>query len=315
VRWLPRYRQSLEALRELRVSIPAGGFVPLAQVADVRTAEGVSFVYREQLERYVPLRFAVSGRDLQGAVDEAKARVAREVHLPEGVHLDWAGEYSELQEAIRRLLIVVPLALVIIVGVLYAATDLSGRPEPCYAGWDNSEDLMQGPTKVQDATPEGNHFRFHAPHVHLSSAFGDDWFGSRAEGFARFFGTPTFLIAQTIIVAVWVGLNVANLTQFDVYPFILLNLAFSLQAAYAAPLILLAQTRQADRDKAHADADAQHREDLARAHLERQELATKQSAQILQLLEQNTKLTEMTRELSERIGVLADKIHRRVCPE
>jgi heavy metal efflux system protein len=123
VRWLPQYRQSLEAIRELRISLPSGGFVPLAQVADVRTAEGVSFVYREQLERYVPLRFAVNGRDLQGAVDEAKQRVGREVHLPEGVHLDWAGEYGELQQATRRLLVVVPLALMIIVGVLYAATD------------------------------------------------------------------------------------------------------------------------------------------------------------------------------------------------
>src|SRR5690348_3872588 len=160
-----------------------------------------------------------------------------------------------------------------------------------------------------------HHFRFHAPHAHLSSVFGDDWFGRRAEGFARFFGTPTFLVAQTVIVAFWIALNVAGLTAFDVYPFILLNLAFSLQAAYAAPLILLAQTRQADRDKAHAEADAQHREDLARAHLERQELATRQSAQILQLLEQNTKLTETTRELSERIRMLADEIHRRVCPD
>src|SRR5215470_15032403 len=99
-----------------------------------------------------------------------------------------------------------------------------------------------------------HHLRFHAPHTHLSSVFGSDWFGTRAEKFARFFGTPTFLIAQTVVVAVWIALNVANVTQFDVYPFILLNLAFSLQAAYAAPLILLAQTRQADRDKAHADA-------------------------------------------------------------
>jgi heavy metal efflux system protein len=123
VRWLPQYRESLEAIRALRTPVPAGGFVPLAQVADISTAEGVSFVYREQLERYVPLRFAVSGRDLQSAVDEAKQRVAKEIHLPEGVHLDWAGEYGELQQAIRRLLIVVPLALMIIVGVLYAATD------------------------------------------------------------------------------------------------------------------------------------------------------------------------------------------------
>jgi uncharacterized membrane protein len=153
-----------------------------------------------------------------------------------------------------------------------------------------------------------HHLRFHSSHTHLSSVFGSDWFGTRAEKFARFFGTPTFLIAQTVVIA----LNVANVTQFDVYPFILLNLAFSLQAAYAAPLILLAQTRQADRDKALADADARHREDLAKAHLERQEIATRQSEQILGLLEQNTQLTKMTQQLSARIEKLTDEIHRRV---
>jgi uncharacterized membrane protein len=160
--------------------------------------------------------------------------------------------------------------------------------------------------------PVGHHFRFHAPHAHLSSVFGADWFGLRAEHFARFFGTPVFLIGQTVVVAVWIALNAANVTHFDVYPFILLNLAFSLQAAYAAPLILLAQTRQADRDKAHADADARHREDLARAHIERQELATRLSAQILELLEQNTRLTETTERLSERIEKLTDEMHRRL---
>src|SRR5437773_3744108 len=109
-----------------------------------------------------------------------------------------------------------------------------------------------------DATIEHrHHFRFHAPHRHLASAFGDDWFGVKAEAFARFFGTPTFLIGQSAVVAVWIAVNVVGLTRFDVYPFILLNLAFSLQAAYAAPLILLAQARQADRDKALTDADAQ----------------------------------------------------------
>src|SRR5713101_8567041 len=156
------------------------------------------------------------------------------------------------------------------------------------------------------------HFRFHQPHVHLASVFGDTWFGEKAEGFARFFGTPTFLVGQTLVVAIWIAVNVIGWTRFDVYPFILLNLAFSLQAAYAAPLILLAQTRQADRDKAHADADARHREDLARAHLERQELAEKQSAQILGLLEQNTRLTEITQGLSERIKTLTDEIHRKL---
>jgi uncharacterized membrane protein len=143
------------------------------------------------------------------------------------------------------------------------------------------------PTPETVVAPQGPHhpFRFHAPHVHLAPVFGSDWFGIKAEAFARFFGTPTFLIAQTVIVAVWIGLNVAEVTHFDLYPFILLNLAFSLQAAYAAPLILLAQTRQADRDEAHTEADIQHREALAAASAERQNLAVHQSAQMLALLE------------------------------
>src|SRR6267378_4758143 len=151
---------------------------------------------------------------------------------------------------------------------------------------------------------ERRHFRFHEPHVHLASVFGDTWFGVKAEAFARFFGTPTFLIGQSAVVAVWIAVNVVGLTRFDVYPFILLNLAFSLQAAYAAPLILLAQTRQSDRDKAHADADARHREALAQASVERQELAAREAAQIFELLQQNTKLTQLTQELSRGIKQL-----------
>src|SRR5882762_2661589 len=143
---------------------------------------------------------------------------------------------------------------------------------------------------------ERRHFRFHQPHVHLASVFGDTWFGEKAEGFARFFGTPTFLVGQTLIVAIWIVVNVIGWTRFDVYPFILLNLAFSLQAAYAAPLILLAQTRQADRDKVHSEADAQHREDLALASEQRQILVNEQTAQLLELMQQNTKLTELTQE-------------------
>ena len=116
-----------------------------------------------------------------------------------------------------------------------------------------------------------------------------------------------------MIVGIWIAINSAGFTQFDLYPFILLNLAFSLQAAYAAPLILLAQTRQADRDKALSDADAQHREALAAASLERQDLAGRQSAQILELLEQNTALTKLTQELSQRIETLTAEMHRTVC--
>jgi uncharacterized membrane protein len=157
--------------------------------------------------------------------------------------------------------------------------------------------------------PERNHFRFHVPHMHLHSVFGDDWFALRAEAFARFFGTPLFLVAQTLIVAVWIGLNVLGLTKFDAYPFILLNLAFSLQAAYAAPLILLAQTRQADRDKAHTEADAQHREALAAASEQRQAQAAHQTAQLMELLAQNTRLTELVKDLSQRIEALTREMH------
>ena len=151
------------------------------------------------------------------------------------------------------------------------------------------------------AAASDDYFRFHLPHLHLFTVFGDDWFSLKAEAFARFFGTPVFLVAQTVIVAIWIGLNALGFTKFDVYPFILLNLAFSLQAAYAAPLILLAQTRQADRDKAHADADAQHREALALASEQRQALAAQQAGQLLELLQQNTQLTELIKELSQRI--------------
>ena len=159
--------------------------------------------------------------------------------------------------------------------------------------------------------PKHHHLRFHLPHVHLSRAFGNDWFALKAEAFARFFGTPVFLVSQTVIVLIWICLNVFGFTHFDIYPFILLNLAFSLQAAYAAPLILLAQTRQADRDKAHSEADAQHREDLAIANEQRLALAAKQGAQMVELLQQNTKLTEVTHELSQRIETLTREIHDR----
>lgn len=159
---------------------------------------------------------------------------------------------------------------------------------------------------------QNHHFRFHLPHLHLHSVFGDDWFALKAEAFARFFGTPVFLVLQTVIVAVWIALNVSGYSKFDVYPFILLNLAFSLQAAYAAPLILLAQTRQADRDKAHAEADAQHRQALADASEERQKLAASQTATLLELMKVNTELTELTKELSQRIEVLTAEMHSRV---
>lgn len=148
-----------------------------------------------------------------------------------------------------------------------------------------------------------DHLRFHEPHLHLAHPFGSDWFGRRAESFARMFGRPAFLIAQTVLVAVWIALNTAAATlRWDPYPFILLNLAFSLQAAYAAPLILLAQTRQADRDKAMTLADARHRDTLAREALERQEQAAQLTEQLRALLESNITITQQIEQLARHIS-------------
>jgi uncharacterized membrane protein len=123
----------------------------------------------------------------------------------------------------------------------------------------------------------------------MAGAFGRDRFGRAAERFARFFGTPRFIVGQTGLVALWLLLNASELLfrPFDPYPFILLNLAFSTQAAYAAPLILLAQTRQADRDSRHADQIERHREQLEQNHTT--------------LLEQNTRLIERVEALAEEL--------------
>ena len=110
----------------------------------------------------------------------------------------------------------------------------------------------------------------------------------------------------------WILVNVLGLTTFDIYPFILLNLAFSLQAAYAAPLILLAQTRQADRDAAHALADAEHLEALHTASEERAALAADQTALLVEMLQKNTLLTEAVKALTERIEALTIDVHKTV---
>lgn len=153
-------------------------------------------------------------------------------------------------------------------------------------------------------TGRAHHLRFGLSEFH--GAFGADTFGRRAESFARFFGTPRFLIGQTLVVAAWIAVNVAAVSlRWDPYPFILLNLMFSLQAAYAAPLILLAQTRQADRDKAMSEADAQHREQLATTTIEILERLRDQADQLRELLEANTRLTE-------EVDRLTGEIHQRV---
>jgi uncharacterized membrane protein len=151
---------------------------------------------------------------------------------------------------------------------------------------------------VQDVKGSG-HLRFLHPHGHLASPFGGDRFGLVAEGFARTFGTPRFILVQTALVLVWIAVNAAVVVlRWDPYPFILLNLAFSTQAAYAAPLILLAQTRQADRDKAWTEADAHHREELSQT--------------LESLLRENTDLTRQVHELTVHVHRLTTDIHERV---
>ncbi|MDE2006588.1 MAG: DUF1003 domain-containing protein [Rhodospirillales bacterium] len=163
-----------------------------------------------------------------------------------------------------------------------------------------------------NGTAQSHALRFHRPSLHLSSAFGDDWFALKAEAFARFFGTPLFLVAQTVIVGIWIAINVAHIWIFDEYPFILLNLAFSLQAAYAAPLILLAQTRQADRDKATAIADARHREELHSLSEQRQAAMEQQAALLVRMLDQNTKMTETIMELTGQVDSLTRELHKHI---
>ena len=155
------------------------------------------------------------------------------------------------------------------------------------------------------ALPADYYRRFLKEFDHLAHPFGNGGFGQKAETFARFFGTPTFLVAQTLIVGTWIVLNALHVVHFDLYPFILLNLAFSLQAAYAAPLILLAQTRQADRDKAQSEADAKHREAVAQDSLKRQMIAESGVELLKQLLSENTRLTK-------RIDELTSEIHGKV---
>ncbi len=146
--------------------------------------------------------------------------------------------------------------------------------------------------------PSSTTTRHHAPFVNLSRPFGHGNFGAVAETTARLFGTPQYLIGQSVVVFLWIVFNAVYRHSFDPYPFILLNLAFSLQAAYAAPLILLAETREAERDKFWSQADASHREEL--------------SERTLTLLQQNTALTEEVRALSVRIEQLTAQVHTRV---
>ncbi|MGH7838704.1 MAG: efflux RND transporter permease subunit, partial [Candidatus Binataceae bacterium] len=120
MRYLPDYRDSKEAIENIRLLAPSGERVSLAQLCKVQVADGASEVYREGNQRYVAIKYGVRGRDLGSAVKEAIRKVDRQVKLPPGYRIDWAGEYASQQRAQKRLAIIIPLTLLVIFMILYS---------------------------------------------------------------------------------------------------------------------------------------------------------------------------------------------------
>ena len=123
VRLAPEYRKSAEAIQNLRIGAagPSGTItqIPLSEVASINVVSGAAYIYREQQERYLPIKFSVRERDLGGAIREAQDKVAEQVQLPPGSRLEWVGEFGNLQDAIKRLSIVVPISLALIAVLLW----------------------------------------------------------------------------------------------------------------------------------------------------------------------------------------------------
>jgi heavy metal efflux system protein len=121
VRLAPEYRKSAEAIHNLRIGVAGQGGsitqIPLSEVASINLISGAAYIYREGQERYLPIKFSVRNRDLGSAIQEAQDKVAEQVQLPPGSRVEWVGEFGNLQDAIRRLSIVVPISLALI-GVL-----------------------------------------------------------------------------------------------------------------------------------------------------------------------------------------------------
>jgi heavy metal efflux system protein len=123
VRLAPRYRQSPEAIRDISVGIQQGDKgtmqIPLSEIATVDLVSGAAYIYREQQQRYLPIKFSVRDRDLGSAIAEAQRKIAQQVALPPGSRLEWVGEFGNLQDAIARLRIVVPVTLGLIALLLW----------------------------------------------------------------------------------------------------------------------------------------------------------------------------------------------------
>jgi len=123
VRLAPQFRQSPEAIQSLRIGVQSAAGtatqIPLSEVATVKLVSGAAYIYREGLERYLPIKFSVRERDLGSAIAEAQRKIQQQVHLPQGSRLEWVGEFGNLQDAISRLKIVVPVSLAIIALLLW----------------------------------------------------------------------------------------------------------------------------------------------------------------------------------------------------
>jgi cobalt-zinc-cadmium resistance protein CzcA len=121
VRFLPEYRRDEDTIGNIQVSTPEGARIPLKQLATIAEQTGAFIIYRENNERYIPIKFSVRGRDLESTVHEAQKRIAAEVRLPEGYRIEWHGEYDQLQEEKLRLAKVVPITLLVILFLVYFA--------------------------------------------------------------------------------------------------------------------------------------------------------------------------------------------------
>jgi heavy metal efflux system protein len=119
VRFQREYRENVDVIGNIQVSTPNGARIPLKQLASVSVQTGAFIIYRENNERYIPIKFSVRGRDLAGTVEEAQLRVAQEIQLPERYRIEWAGEYDQLKREQKRLTLIVPVSLVLILFLLY----------------------------------------------------------------------------------------------------------------------------------------------------------------------------------------------------
>ena len=119
VRYQKPYRDTREAIEDIRLLSPSGERVSLAQLTQVKVEDGAEEIYREQAQRYVALKYSVRGRDLGSTVEESIATVNKQVKLPPGYHIDWAGEYQSQKRANKRLMLVLPITITLIFIILY----------------------------------------------------------------------------------------------------------------------------------------------------------------------------------------------------